>query len=137
MTATVRIGTKRQVYNGTAKQTSGGLRKEDLMMYKGRIVSRKQHSAGLKAIERLKKLGYVAKKGRFSLFRKKSSKKSKKTGGADGDDMVDGMLEESNHVIENDADSVQEESNHVTETNNVTGGRRGRKARKTRKTRRH
>ena len=135
MTAAVRIGTKRQVYNGTAKQTSGGLRKEDLMMYKGRIVSRKQHSAGLKAIERLKKLGYVAKKGRFSLFRKKSSKKSKKTGGADGDDMVDGMLDQADQTMEN---GVMDESNHVTDdgANHVTGGQRGRKGRKTRKTRR-
>ncbi len=130
MTASVRIGTKRQVYNGTAKQTSGGLRKEDLMMYKGRIVSRKQHSAGLKAIERLKKLGYVAKKGRFSLFRKKSSKKSKKTGGADGDDMVDGMLDQADQTMENVDHATDDVANHAT------GGRRGRKGRKTRKTRR-
>ena len=41
------IGSKQQVYNGTARKTSGGLTKERLMKNsKGRIVSRRQHELG-------------------------------------------------------------------------------------------
>ncbi len=65
------VGTKAQVFHGTAKHTSGGLTKKDLMKTKkGRIVSKKKHAAGQKAIKQLKKLGYVAKKGTFKLFKK-------------------------------------------------------------------
>ena len=65
------VGTKAQVYHGTAKHTSGGLTRKDLMKTKkGRIVSRKKHAAGKKALERLVKAGYKAKKGKFSLFKK-------------------------------------------------------------------
>lgn len=64
-------GTKAEVYHGTAKHTSGGLKKSDLMKTKrGRIVSKKKHAAGQKAIKKLRKMGYVAKKGTFKLFRK-------------------------------------------------------------------
>ena len=65
------VGTKAQVWHGTAKHTSGGLTKKDLMKTrKGRIVSKKKHAAGQKAIKQLKKAGYVAKKGTFKLFKK-------------------------------------------------------------------
>ncbi len=65
------VGTKAQVYHGTAKHTSGGLTKKDLMKTKkGRIVSRKKHAAGKKALKRLVKAGYKAKKGTFKIFRK-------------------------------------------------------------------
>lgn len=80
-----RIGSKAEVYHETAKQTSGGLKKKDLMKHKGRIISRKKHAAGKKAIKHLRALGYIAKKGTFKLMRKsmekahvsKSSKKSR------------------------------------------------------------
>ncbi len=40
--AKMTVGTKAQVYHGTAKHTSGGLTKKDLMKTKkGRIVSKK------------------------------------------------------------------------------------------------
>jgi hypothetical protein len=68
--AMMTVGTKAQVYHGTAKHTSGGLKKKDLMKHKGKIVSRRKHAAGLKAIKRLRKLGYTAKKGTFKLFKK-------------------------------------------------------------------
>jgi hypothetical protein len=69
--AMVTTGTKAQVWHGTAKHTSGGLVKKDLMKTKkGRIVSKKKHAAGQKAIKQLKKAGYVAKKGTFKLFKK-------------------------------------------------------------------
>jgi hypothetical protein len=65
------IGSKAQVFHGTAKHTSGGLTRKDLMKTKaGRIVSKKKHTAGLKAIKKLKKLGFVAKKGTFKLFQR-------------------------------------------------------------------
>jgi hypothetical protein len=65
------VGSKAEVYHGTAKHTSGGLKKKDLMKTKkGRIVSRKKHAAGTKALKRLLKAGYKAKKGTFKLFRK-------------------------------------------------------------------
>ena len=65
------IGSKAQVYHGTAKRTSGGLKKGDLMKTKaGRIVSRKKHALGKKAIQRLFKAGYKPKKGSFRAMKK-------------------------------------------------------------------
>ena len=67
----ITVGSKSQVWHGTAKHTSGGLTKKDLMKTrKGRIVSKKKHAAGQKALKQLKKAGYVAKKGTFKLFKK-------------------------------------------------------------------
>ena len=71
----VTVGSKAQVFHGTAKRTSGGLVKADLMKTdKGRIVSKKAHAAGLVAIKRLRNAGFVAKKGEFTLFKKGSPK---------------------------------------------------------------
>jgi hypothetical protein len=65
------VGTKAQVYHGTAKHTSGGLTRKDLIKTKkGRIVSRKKHAAGKRALKNLVKAGYKAKKGTFKLFKK-------------------------------------------------------------------
>ena len=81
-------GSKAEVFHGTAKHTSGGLHKKDLMKHKGRIISRKKHAAGKKAIKHLKSLGYIAKKGTFKLFRKSMATKkhgkrhTRKRGGA-------------------------------------------------------
>lgn len=75
------IGTRAQVWHGNAKKTSGGLTKNHLMKNKhGRIVSRRKHASGKKSIKRLRKLGYVAKKGHFTLF-KKGHKSRKMRGG--------------------------------------------------------
>ena len=68
------VGSKREVWNGTAKHTSGGLYKTALMKHKGRIVSKKKHAAGKKAIKNLQRLGYKAKKGTFKLFKKGSKR---------------------------------------------------------------
>lgn len=79
-------GTRAQVWHGTAKKTSGGLTKTNLMKNKhGRIVSRRKHASGKKTIKNLKKLGYVAKKGEFTLFHK--AKNSKKMKGGTGSPM--------------------------------------------------
>ena len=65
------FGSKAQVWHGTAKKTSGGLTKSDLMKNKhGRIVSRRKHTMGKKSIKHLRKMGYIAKKGHFTLFHK-------------------------------------------------------------------
>jgi hypothetical protein len=69
------VGTKAEVFHGTAKHTSGGLHKKDLMKHKGRIVSRKKHAAGKKAIQRLFKLGYKPTKGTFKAMKKGSTRK--------------------------------------------------------------
>ena len=88
------VGSKAEVWHQTAKHTSGGLHKKDLMKHKGRIISRKKHAAGKKAISHLRKLGFIAKKGTFKLFKKgdahkKTAKKhgkrhTRRRGGADG-----------------------------------------------------
>lgn len=66
------VGSKAQVWHGSAKHTSGGLTKKDLMKTKkGRIVSRKKHAAGKKALKNLRKAGYQTRKGKFEIFRKK------------------------------------------------------------------
>jgi hypothetical protein len=72
------VGTRAQVWHGTAKKTNGGLTKQNLMKNKhGRIVSKRKHASGKKTIKYLRKMGYVAKKGQFKLFHKEHSRKRK------------------------------------------------------------
>ena len=75
------VGSKLLVFRGEAKHTPGGLHKKDLMRHKGRIISRKKHEAGKKAIKHLRALGYIAKKGTFKLFRKSMAHKTAKKHG--------------------------------------------------------
>ena len=71
------IGSRREVYNGTAKRTSGGLEKKDLFYNKyGRIVSLKKHVTAKKE-KRLQKYGWTAKKGKFGGIKMKPKPKSK------------------------------------------------------------
>jgi len=42
------IGSRAQVWHGTAYKTTGGLTKRDLMMSHGRVVSRKKHFSAKK-----------------------------------------------------------------------------------------
>jgi len=57
------IGSRARVWHGTAKKTSGGLKKRDLIKNKyGRIVSRKKHEMAKKE-NRLVKYGWVTEKG--------------------------------------------------------------------------
>jgi hypothetical protein len=75
----VLIGTRAQVWHGTAFKTSGGLTKGDLFQNKaGRIVSRAKYMTAKKE-KRLVKAGYGTKKGKFGfvmLNGKKSRSKS-------------------------------------------------------------
>jgi hypothetical protein len=68
------VGTYAEIWHNNAHHSSGGLTKKDLMYKKGRIISRKKHAAGKKAIKHLQKLGYKAKKGTFKLFKKSDAK---------------------------------------------------------------
>ena len=76
----VLVGSRAQVWHGTAYKTSGGLKKSDLLMNKnGRIVSKAKHNTAKKE-KRLEKAGYFAQKGKFGAIRKSQhSKKHRKT----------------------------------------------------------
>ena len=87
------IGSRAEVWHGTASKSVGGLKKKDLMKHKGRIVSRRKHALGLKAVKRLFALGYKPKKGTFKAMRKsmgdgRKKKGTRKRGGADPQDMI-------------------------------------------------
>jgi len=75
-------GTRAEVWHGTAKHTSGGLEKKDLLQNKhGRIVSKRKHLSEKKA-KRLIKAGYGTKKGKFGfvlLNNKKGGKSRSKS----------------------------------------------------------
>jgi len=91
MSSVKAVGSKAEVFHGTAKHTSGGLHQKDLMKTKkGRIVSRKKHAAGKRAIQRLFKAGYKPKKGTFSLMKKGATRRStrRRRGGGGLMDMV-------------------------------------------------
>jgi len=79
------IGSRAQVWHGTAKKTSGGLTKSDLMKNKsGRIVSRAKHNTAKKEM-RLVKHGYGTKKGKFGFVKMGSRKnRSRRMKGGSG-----------------------------------------------------
>jgi hypothetical protein len=71
------IGSRAQVWHGTALKTSGGLTKKHLLMNKnGRIVSKNKHNTAKKE-KRLEKAGYFAQKGKFGAVRKSVTHKRK------------------------------------------------------------
>lgn len=60
------VGTKAQVFHGTAMRTAGRLKQGDLMKNKhGRIVSKRKHEAGKHSLKFLEAKGYKTKKGTF------------------------------------------------------------------------
>ncbi len=70
------VGSKAQVFHGTAHHTPGGLTKKGLKKNKrGRIVSRKK-SLRAKKEKRLEKAGYFTRKGKFGSV-KRAVKKNK------------------------------------------------------------
>jgi hypothetical protein len=74
MTHEKSTGTRAEVWHGTAKHTSGGLEKKDLLKNKhGRIVSKKKHHSEKKS-KRLVKAGYGTKKGKFGFVLLKGGK---------------------------------------------------------------
>ena len=77
------IGTRAQVWHGTAYKTTGGLTKGDLMKNKsGRIVSKAKHFTAKKE-KRLVKAGFLTKKGHFGFIKNgKSMRKSRRRKGS-------------------------------------------------------
>ncbi len=71
------VGTRAQVWHGTAYKTSGGLTRKHLVQNKhGRIVSRAKQATARKE-KRLLKAGYGTKKGKFGFVRIGKAKKSR------------------------------------------------------------
>lgn len=120
------VGTRAQVFHGTAKHTSGGLEKHDLMQNKsGRIVSRRKHNTAKREM-RLVKHGFGTKKGKFGFVKMdKKSRKSKRhlKGGATFDSAapLDYAMSATSGSSGAFVDSVS-----ATSVNNspLTGGRR-------------
>jgi hypothetical protein len=76
------IGTRAQVWHGTAYKTTGGLTKSHLFQNKaGRIVSAKKHATAKKE-KRLIKAGFGTKKGKFGFVKIGTKKRRGKRGGA-------------------------------------------------------
>ena len=106
MTHQQTIGTRAQVWHGTAKKTSGGLTKAALMMNKhGRIVSRKKHNTA-KREKRLVKAGFLTKKGHFGFIKKGRRGRSRKMRGGAMDDedmmMEDDMMMSEDKMMSDD-----------------------------------
>ena len=59
------VGIKREVFNGKAKHTSGGLKKGDLIKNKGGKIVSKKASEAAKKNKNLINAGYVTEKGKF------------------------------------------------------------------------
>ena len=77
------MGSRAQVFHGTAYKTAGELNKHHLLMNKhGRIVSAKKHATAKKE-KRLVKAGYLTRKGKFGAIKsgKAVSRKSRKSRG--------------------------------------------------------
>jgi len=100
------VGSRAQVYHGTAFKTSGGLKKDNILMNKnGRIVSKAKHNTAKKD-KRLIKAGYGTKKGKFGFVllgtrtgkgsKNKRSKKQRGGKGAYGGQLNPEMLGQNN-----------------------------------------
>lgn len=73
------VGSRAQVWHGTAYKTAGGLKRNELLMNKwGRIVSKAKSVFETKR-KRLQKHGYTAKKGKFGAVKITPKGKGRKT----------------------------------------------------------
>lgn len=82
------VGSKLKVWNGTAHKTSGGLTKKDLMLNKhGKVVSIKQHKAGLVNAKNLGVHLATTKRVRTTRASTRSSAR-----GQDGKGVLSGLL---------------------------------------------
>ena len=77
------VGSRRQVFNGTAKRTSGNLTKDKLFQDKYGNIKSRRASNKAKKNKNLKKAGYTTIKGQFgavkiSDIKKKSGSKKKR-----------------------------------------------------------
>tara|TARA_Y100001936_G_C16065931_1_gene667241 strand:+ start:394 stop:723 length:330 start_codon:yes stop_codon:yes gene_type:complete len=81
-----RVGSRRQVWNRTAKQTTGGLTRSEIFQDKYGNLKSKKASRKAKRNKNLKKAGWTFKKGSFGAVRieekkKKGTKGKKRTKG--------------------------------------------------------
>ena len=83
------IGSRRQVWNGTAKKTPGGLQRSDLIMNKHRRIVSKKKSVSSKKHNRLLEYGYGTEKGHFGFVKTGTKKRGRK--GKRGRKMRGGM----------------------------------------------
>jgi hypothetical protein len=116
------IGTRAQVWHGTAYKTTGGLTKNDILQNKnGRIVSRAKHASAKKE-NRLVKAGFGTKKGVFGYVQldKKSKTKSKRGGAGNMPSMGSGSMGNGMAKV----DSIK------SMNSNKTGGRRRNRSRR-------
>ena len=149
-----RVGSRAQVMHDNALQTSGGLKKKDLMYNKqGNIVSRAKAKLA-RAQKHLAKAGWTAKKGKFGAIRMKGftakkSRKNVKKGGANVGGLLNGLLgnakaeaaEPKPEVKEGNGNAsnanmnaeVKEGNGNASNANMNGGGRKGRKTPKARK----
>ena len=68
------IGSRAQIWHGTAYKTKGGLTKSDLLMNKrGHVVSKKLYNRA-KREKRLEKAGYFTQKGKFGWVKREGTK---------------------------------------------------------------
>ena len=69
------IGSRAQIWHGTAYKTKGGLTKSDLLMNKrGHVVSKKLYNRA-KREKRLESAGYFTQKGKFGWVRRDGTKR--------------------------------------------------------------
>lgn len=69
------IGSRAQIWHGTAYKTKGGLTKSDLLMNKrGHVVSKKLYNRA-KREKRLEKAGYFTQKGKFGWVKREGTKR--------------------------------------------------------------
>ena len=104
------VGSRAEVWHGTAKKTSGGLLKKDLKKNKrGRIVSKKMSNRAKKE-KRLEKAGYKTKKGVFKKFT------SKKKG---GDRILDRLKERKRKEVEKKRETEKKLENILSKKGNL------------------
>ena len=91
------IGTRAQVWHGTAYKTAGDLTRDQLMQNKaGRIVSKTKHTTAKKEM-RLLKYGYGTRKGKFGYVKVGKSKKMR--GGSGLKALSPQSVEESSRLL--------------------------------------
>lgn len=136
------VGTRAQVWHGTAYRTSGGLTKSALMMSHGRIVSVKKHNSA-KREKRLEKAGYFTKKGKFGFVRKSTmsksrgkSRKSRKSRSMKGGTHIDGQPDDMDGDMDGDTNGdmtpmsspmSSPDTEYPPDSNSVGGRRRSRR----------
>jgi hypothetical protein len=127
------IGTRAQVWHGTAYKTSGGLTKSDLLQNKnGRIVSRAKHATAKKE-NRLVKAGFGTKKGVFGYVQLNKKTKSKRGGAGNMHGNNNGVLNNNNNGVLNNNNNNNNNNPMMkmaavkNMSSNKSGGRRSRR----------